>query len=71
MHAEESIIGQPPDSERFCLSCQRKTTWRYNPVVGHSRCTECGGSYSTKEEVPEEKLQEIARKMMPWINNKS
>ena len=57
----------PPESIRYCLGCQKNTIWKYNKVVGHSRCLECGGMYSTKEEVPDSVLKDAARKLMPWI----
>lgn len=57
----------PPDTERFCLSCMKKTLWHYNKVVGHSRCTECGGMYSSREEIPEEDLKKAAKNLMPWL----
>ena len=65
-YKEDNDILAPPESIRYCLSCGKNTTWRYNRTVGHSRCTECGGMYSVAEEVPKEKLTEIAKKLMPW-----
>ncbi len=59
----------PPNTERFCLSCKKITEWSFNRVVGHSRCTECGGMYSSQHEIPEEQLTEVAKRLMPWINN--
>jgi len=56
-----------PKTTRWCLSCKTLTEWEYNHVVGHSRCTECGGSFSSSEEIPEEKLGEVAKKLMPWV----
>lgn len=37
-----------PDTKRFCLGCRKRTTFKFNPVIGHSRCKACGGSYSQK-----------------------
>lgn len=34
------------NSKRFCVSCEKVTTWKYNPVLSHSRCSECAGRYS-------------------------
>jgi hypothetical protein len=45
----------------------KKTLWHYNKVVGHSRCTECGGMYSSREEIPEEDLEKAAKNLMPWL----
>lgn len=59
----------PPDTERYCLSCQEKTIWHYNRTVGHSRCTQCGGAFSTSNEVPDEVINDIAAKLMPWVVN--
>lgn len=56
----------PPDTERYCLSCQKTTTWHYNRMYGHSRCTECGGAFCTEKEVPEEILATVAKRIMPW-----
>lgn len=58
----------PPITERYCLSCEKKTEWQYNKIVGHSRCTECGGAYSTEEEVPEEIIPVVAKRLLPWVN---
>jgi hypothetical protein len=61
----------PPDTERYCLSCLEKTIWKYNKIVGHSRCTQCGGSFSTSHEVPEDAIEDIAVRLMPWVVNNS
>lgn len=37
-------------SKRFCVSCERVTTWKYNPVLAHSRCSECAGRFSYNPE---------------------
>jgi hypothetical protein len=29
-------------TNRFCLQCQSKTTWQYDPTIKHSRCKKCG-----------------------------
>lgn len=34
------------NSRRFCLFCEKETTWIYAPVLTHSRCKECGGMSS-------------------------
>ena len=61
------IVLAPPESTRYCLGCCKMTVWKYNKIVGHSRCTECGGMYSSKEEIPEEYLEDAAKKLMPWL----
>lgn len=61
----------PPETERWCIACQKMTIWKYNKAIGHSRCTECGSSFSARTEVPEEKLSEVASRLMPWCNNNS
>jgi len=58
----------PPETERWCMACQKMTIWKYNKLVGHSRCTECGSIFSARTEVPEERLQEVAERLMPWCN---
>ena len=57
----------PPTSTRFCLSCQAMTEWKYNRVIGHSRCTECGSAYSARHEIPPETISELVGQLMPWI----
>ena len=59
----------PPETERWCIACKKMTIWKYNKLVGHSRCTECGSIFSARTEVPEERLQEVAERLMPWCNN--
>ena len=43
------------------------TVWKYNRIVGHSRCQECGGSYSASNELSEEEIKRAAKDLMPWI----
>lgn len=33
-------------SIRFCLTCMKVTVWEYIFLITHSRCSECGSSYS-------------------------
>ena len=30
-------------SERYCLNCEKVTTFKYNKNIGHSECNICGG----------------------------
>jgi hypothetical protein len=39
-----------PQSKRYCTCCEKKTVFRLNPIIGHSRCTVCGGSYAKRED---------------------
>lgn len=32
----------PPKTTRYCGICKKKTTWEFNPNIGHSQCQECG-----------------------------
>lgn len=32
----------PPSTIRYCTVCAKKTTWIFNPQIGHSQCEECG-----------------------------
>ncbi len=32
----------PPNTTRRCHVCNKKTTWIFNPSIGHSQCEECG-----------------------------
>lgn len=57
----------PPDTERWCFGCKKMTTWHYDKISGHSRCTECGGWFSASQEVPEEAIPVAAKRLMPWI----
>lgn len=59
----------PPTTKRFCLGCQKLTDWQYNKVVGHSRCMECGGMFSSKHELSPEIIDNASKKLMPWIMN--
>jgi hypothetical protein len=33
----------PPKTKRMCPVCEKETKFKYDPVIGHSRCEECGG----------------------------
>lgn len=35
----------PPATRRYCAYCKTITTFRYDKVIGHSRCQECGWHY--------------------------
>ena len=37
-----------PTSKRYCLSCEKSRMFKLNPIIGHSRCTVCGGSYARR-----------------------
>lgn len=39
-----------PASNRYCLTCRKKRSFKLVPLIGHSRCTSCGGSYSARED---------------------
>jgi len=32
-----------PKTRRYCLVCEKITTFEYNPRIGHSRCVNCCG----------------------------
>ena len=57
----------PPESTRFCLGCNEYTVWKYNKMVGHSRCTKCGGMFSISDEIAEEEKHQLIKKLMPWV----
>jgi len=31
---------------RYCVVCQKATTFQYNKTTGHSECTRCGGRFA-------------------------
>jgi hypothetical protein len=33
-------------TRRFCVICQEMRTFRFNPVVGHSRCEVCDSGFA-------------------------
>jgi hypothetical protein len=37
-----------PQSKRYCLGCKKNTTFKLNPIIGHSRCTICDGSFAKR-----------------------
>lgn len=39
-------LKRPPTSKRYCVSCKRVRTFKYNRNIGHSCCMCCGGHYS-------------------------
>lgn len=41
-HFKKRKKQYPPDTKRFCYSCQKKTVFSYNKILGHSECTKCG-----------------------------
>jgi len=46
----------PPKSERYCLCCEDMTEFKYNNMVGHSECKECGGRSSKRFDPNEKKV---------------
>lgn len=36
-----------PKTVRYCLACEEIRIFEYNPTLGHSECTECGGRFAT------------------------
>jgi len=42
-------MSHPPKSRRFCIGCEKETTWEYQPALGHSRCNECGGMFAVNK----------------------
>lgn len=36
-----------PKTVRYCLACEEIRIFEYNPTLGHSECTECGGRLAT------------------------
>lgn len=48
---EQRIRGRKKDKKltiRYCHSCERDTDWKYDRVINHSRCSECGGMISSR-----------------------
>ena len=43
------MVVRPPVTNRFCLQCEAKTSFRYNPTIGHSECCRCGGRFAIGE----------------------
>lgn len=39
---------RPPKSTRYCPVCEENTKWKYNPLIGHSCCTECGSRFGKR-----------------------
>lgn len=35
----------PPKSIRYCLICDKETTYKYNPTITHSCCVKCGNRF--------------------------
>lgn len=31
-----------PYSERYCINCNKETLFKYDRIIGHSSCEECG-----------------------------
>jgi hypothetical protein len=46
----QKVQKKVPTSTRYCLTCKRKRSFKLVPLIGHSRCTCCGGSYSARED---------------------
>jgi hypothetical protein len=42
---------RPPKTKRDCYTCKKKTTFQYDPVIGHSRCKECGLANLNSEKI--------------------
>jgi transcription elongation factor Elf1 len=38
----------PPLTQRFCVVCNKDTTFKYEPNLGHSRCVNCGSMNKIK-----------------------
>ena len=51
---------EPPVTIRYCLGCQEMTEWQYVRAIGHSRCKNCSGAFSTKSEISTEMLPVVA-----------
>lgn len=34
------------DSFRRCIFCNRNTIFRYDKIIGHSKCVKCGSGYA-------------------------
>ncbi len=41
---------KPPSTRRYCLYCEKITTFKFNRVIWHSECNRCGGRCSKKNE---------------------
>lgn len=35
-------LKHPPEIEKYCYVCEKKTLFKYNPNLLHSECMECG-----------------------------
>lgn len=62
-------------SERFCLNCNKITTFAYIYYLCHSRCTECGGwrakNPNKKEEIKNNKIDKQNQpEIMRWLNHR-
>ena len=41
-------VLHPPDTNRYCLYCEKMRTFKYNPAINHSECIFCGGRMSRR-----------------------
>lgn len=32
----------PPKTMRYCFNCEKKTKFKFDRIIGHSYCSECG-----------------------------
>jgi len=39
-------VSRPPKTTRFCVICNKRTKWKYNPITGHSECSKCGSRFT-------------------------
>jgi hypothetical protein len=49
----------PPLEDRYCGICDKITKWKYNRVIGHGQCTECGSSSLYSGRNKEDVLQKL------------
>lgn len=45
------ILGEPtnpPSSKRYCLYCKDMRKFKFDRMIGHSACVECGSHFSKR-----------------------
>lgn len=59
-------------SKRYCLNCDRITSFVYDGNITHSRCSICGNGFGVNPNNPilkhfQEKIKNIEEKKYSWI----
>jgi uncharacterized paraquat-inducible protein A len=42
-------LANAKHSKRFCVNCEEMRKFKYDKMIGHSRCTICGSNYSRRK----------------------